>query len=106
MLPAYSPAHEAGPKRRAKIVLEQVDVGVESETGRLVTEPALHLHDIPPLRKQPRCDGMAKGVEACPLNAGRLARRREHSRGEVVRVEHRAGGRGENQLVGHGIEGA
>lgn len=46
---------------QAAIVLEQVDVGVEREAGRVVTEPALHLHDIPPLREQARrCLGLSR----------------------------------------------
>ncbi|HEV7557204.1 MAG TPA: hypothetical protein VGO00_17175, partial [Kofleriaceae bacterium] len=106
MLPAYSPGSRSCPKRLAKIVLEQVDVGVESEAGRVVAEPALHLHDIPPLHEQARRDGVAKPMEARTLDTGRLTRRREHSHGQIVRVEDRAGGRGEHEVIGSGIEGA
>lgn len=83
-----------------------MDVGVEREAGRVVAEPALYLHDIPAFRKQTGRDGMAKRVEACPLDAGRLACWRKHSRGQIVRVEDRAGGRAEHEVVGRDIEGA
>ena len=59
-------------ERLAQVVVEQVDVGVEREAGRVVAEPALHLHDIPAFREQARCDGVAKRMEAGPLDAGCL----------------------------------
>jgi hypothetical protein len=39
-------------QRLAEIVLTQRNVGVEREAGRVVAEPALHLHDIATLREQ------------------------------------------------------
>jgi len=40
-------------KRLTKMVIEQVDVGVEREARRMVAKPALHLHDVPTLDDRP-----------------------------------------------------
>ena len=69
-----------------------MDVGVEREAGRVVAEPALHLHDVAPLREQPRRDGMAERVEAGPLDTRRprrsaSARGTGTSRFEVARLQ-------------------
>src|ERR1039457_5647975 len=70
-----------------------MNVSVKREAGRVVAEPGLHLHDIPALDEQSGGDGLAERMEARPLDTGGPARRREHMRGDVVWIEHRAGGR-------------
>ena len=56
-------------KGLAEIGVEQVDIGIEREAGRVMAEPALHLHGVAPFCKEPTCDGMPKRVEARPLDA-------------------------------------
>src|SRR3954467_8649402 len=77
-----------------------MDVGVEREARRVMTEPLLNLNDVPPLSKQPARDGMPERVEPCPLGARFGACRSKHAFGQVVRIEDGSGLALEDEVAG------